>query len=253
MGVTIPISQVVTIVPAEGPVVIKRDNKYRVGVVDANISGRPLGAVIADVKTQLKPIEKSLPAGYTISYKGDYENMQESFQQLALALILAVLLIYMVMASQFESLIHPFTIMFTIPLAGIGVVWTLLLFGKTLSMVSFMGVIILTGIVVSNGIVMVDYINQCRQGGLSVREAIIEGCKTRLRPVIITAGATIIAMIPMAFFGGAESAMSSPMAVSVIGGLISATFLTLFVVPLVYLALDRFGSWIKHNTKRVIG
>jgi HAE1 family hydrophobic/amphiphilic exporter-1 len=253
MGVTIPLSQVVTIVPAEGPVVIKRDNKYRVGIVDANISGRPLGAIVADVKTKLASIEKSLPSGYSISYKGDYENMQESFQQLALALILAVLLIYMVMASQFESLVHPFTIMFTIPLAGIGVVWILLLLGKTLSMVSFLGIIILTGIVVSNGIVMVDYINQCRNRGMAIRDAILDGCKTRLRPVIITAGATIIAMIPMGFFGGAEGAATSSMALSVIGGLISATFLTLFVVPLVYLALDRFGSWVKGRFKKAIG
>ncbi len=253
MGVTIPLSQVVTIVPAEGPVVIKRDSKFRVGVVDANISGRPLGAIVSDVKTRLASIEKSLPAGYSISYKGDYENMQESFQQLALALVLAVLLIYMVMASQFESLIHPFTIMFTIPLAGIGVVWILLLLGKTLSMVSFLGIIILTGIVVSNGIVMVDYINQCRHRGMGIRDAVMEGCKTRLRPVIITAGATIIAMIPMGFFGGAEGAATSSMALSVIGGLISATFLTLFVIPLVYMAFDRFGVWIKGRFKKVIG
>jgi HAE1 family hydrophobic/amphiphilic exporter-1 len=253
LGITIPLSQVATILPAEGPVVIKRDNKFRVGIVDANITGRPLGAIIADIKTRLAPIEKSLPAGYSISYKGDYENMQESFQQLFLALILAVLLIYMVMASQFESLVHPFTIMFTIPLAGIGVVWILLLLGKTLSMVSFLGIIILTGIVVSNGIVMVDYINQCRHNGMAIRDAILEGCKTRLRPVIITAGATIIAMIPMGFFGGAEGATTSSMAVSVIGGLISATVLTLFIVPLVYMVLDRFGAWVKGAFKKVIG
>ena len=252
-GVTIPLSQVVTIVPAEGPAVIKRDSKFRVGIVDANITGRPLGAIVADVKTRLAPLEKSLPAGYTISYKGDYENMQESFQQLALALILAVLLIYMVMASQFESLVHPFTIMFTIPLAGIGVVWILLLLGKTLSMVSFLGIIILTGIVVSNGIVMVDYINQCRHRGMAIRDAVIEGCKTRLRPVIITASATVVAMVPMGFFGGTEGSTTSPMALSVIGGLISATFFTLFVVPLVYMAFDKFGQWVKGKFKKVIG
>jgi hydrophobic/amphiphilic exporter-1 (mainly G- bacteria), HAE1 family len=253
MGVTIPLSQVATILPAEGPVVIKRDNKFRVGIVDANITGRPLGAIVSDVKARLAPVEKSLPAGYSISYKGDYESMQESFQQLFLALILAVLLIYMVMASQFESLVHPFTIMFTIPLAGIGVVWILLLLGKTLSMVSFLGVIILTGIVVSNGIVMVDYINQCRHRGMAIRDAVLEGCKTRLRPVIITASATIVAMVPMGFFGGAEGATTSSMALSVIGGLISATFLTLFVVPLVYMVLDRMGAWVKGKFKKVIG
>jgi len=253
MGITIPLSQVAKIETGEGPVVIKRDNKFRVGIVDANISGRPLGSVVADIKSRLKPLESSLPPGYSIAYKGDYENMQETFQQLRLALILAVILIYMVMASQFESLVHPFTIMFTIPLAGIGVVWMLLLLGKTLSMVSFLGVIILTGIVVSNGIVMVDYINQCREGGMKIREAIVEGCKTRLRPVLITAGATIFGMIPMGFFGGKEGALTSSMAVSVIGGLISATIFTLFVVPIVYMGFDSFGAWVKKHFKRAIG
>jgi hydrophobic/amphiphilic exporter-1 (mainly G- bacteria), HAE1 family len=253
MGVTIPLSQVARMEAAEGPVVIKRDNKFRVGIVDANITGRPLGAVVADVKTKIASIEKSLPEGYQIVFKGEFEQMQESFQQLILALLLAVLLIYMVMASQFESLIHPFVIMFTIPLAAIGVVWILLIFGKTLSLVSFLGVIILTGIVVSNGIVMVDYINQLREAGAGIRDAILEGCRTRLRPVIITAGATIMGMIPMAFFSGSEGETTSAMALSVIGGLISATFLTLFVIPLVYQFFDRVGGWIKHGFKRAIG
>jgi HAE1 family hydrophobic/amphiphilic exporter-1 len=252
MGATISLSQVAHLVPAEGPVVIKRDNKFRVGIVDANLSGRDLGSTIKDVKVRLASVEKALPAGYSISYAGDYDDMMNTFAQLLLALAIAVLLIYMVMASQFESLIHPLVIMFTIPLAGIGVVWILLLLGKTLSIVSMMGIIILTGISVSNGIVMVDYVNQLRAAGHSMREAILEGCKTRLRPVIITAGATIMGMVPMAFFPSADSAQMSSMALSVIGGLTSATLLTLFVIPVAYQYLDRFGAWVKRSLKRAI-
>jgi len=161
-------------------------------------------------------------------------------------------LVYMVMAAQFESLVHPFVIMFTIPLAAIGVVWALLLFGKTLSVASFMGIIILTGIVVSNGIVMVDYVNQLRRRGLDTHDALIEGGKTRLRPVIITAGATIMGMIPLAVDRSESAALSSPMAIAVIGGLITATFLTLFVIPVVYQYFDRFGKWVKRGVVRVI-
>jgi HAE1 family hydrophobic/amphiphilic exporter-1 len=252
-GATITLSQVAAIEPAEGPLVINRDNKFRTGLVDANFSDRPLGTIVKDIQMRIKPIEKALPSGYSISFGGEFKDMQETFTQLLLALLIAVLLIYMVMAAQFESLVHPFVIMFTIPLAAIGVVWALLIFGKTLSVASFMGIIILTGIVVSNGIVLVDYVNQLRRRGLNSREALIEGGRTRLRPVIITAGATIMGMVPMAVDRSESASMSSPMAIAVIGGLISATFLTLFVVPVVYQAFDRFGGFVKRRVRKVIG
>lgn len=251
-GVIIPLSQIVSVSEEEGPVTINRDNKFRVGIVDANLADRPLGSVVKDIKTRLAPVEKSMPDGYSIEFKGEFEDMQEAFGQLVLALIIAILLIYMIMASQFESLVHPFVIMFTIPLAAIGVVWILLLLGKTLSIVTFMGIIILVGIVVSNGIVMIDYVNQVRETGKPVVDSLIEGCQTRLRPVIITACATIAGMIPMAFFSGSEGAQMSPMALAVIGGLISSTFLTLFVIPVVYLYMDKFAFWITHHVKRAI-
>ncbi len=251
-GATVTLSQVTTIVPTEGPVVINRDNKFRTGVVDANISGRPLGSIVKDIKAGIAPIEKALPSGYSINFGGEFKDMQETFLQLFYALLIAMLLMYMVMAAQFESLIHPLVIFFTIPLSAIGVVWILLLFGKTLSVVSFIGLIILAGIVLSNGIVMVDYINQLRRSGTGVREALIEGSKTRLRPVIITAGATIMGMAPMAFDKTESSAMTSPMAFTVIGGLISATFLTLFIIPVVYQYFDRFGQGVLKRVKRVI-
>jgi hydrophobic/amphiphilic exporter-1 (mainly G- bacteria), HAE1 family len=251
-GASVSLSQVTTLIPTEGPVVINRDNKFRTGVVDANISGRPLGSVVKDIKARIGPIEKALPSGYSISFGGEFKDMQETFMQLIYALLIAILLTYMIMAAQFESLLHPFVIFFTIPLSAIGVVWILLLFGKTLSVISFIGLIILAGIVLSNGIVMVDYINQLRRSGLALREGIIEGCKTRLRPVIITAGATIMGMVPMAFDKSESSAMTSPMAFTVIGGLLSATFLTLFVIPVVYQYFDRFGQGVLRRVKRVI-
>ncbi|MBN1981836.1 MAG: efflux RND transporter permease subunit [Chitinivibrionales bacterium] len=251
-GTTITLSQVAALVSAEGPLSINRDNKFRVGTVDANISGRPLGAVVKDVKMAITSIEKALPEGYSIVFGGEFQDMQETFGQLALALLLAILLIYMVMASQFESLMHPFVIMFTIPLASIGVVWILLLFGKTLSVVSFVGIIILTGIVASNGIVLVDYINQLREKGADLRQALIEGGKTRLRPVVITATVTICAMVPMALSTSQGSEMRAPMALTVIGGLISATFLTIFVIPIVYQYSDRLSSWMKKIFKSAL-
>ncbi len=251
-GAIIPLSQVTTMSEGLGPVTIKRDNKYRIGIVDANLENRPLGEVVNDVKARLEPIKKAMPQGYAIEFKGEFEDMQDAFGQLLLALIVAILLIYMIMASQFESLVHPFVIMFTIPLAAIGVVWILLLLGKTLSIVTFMGIIILVGIVISNGIVMVDYINQLREAGNDMHTSLVEGCQTRLRPVIITALATIVGMIPMAFFGGKDGSQMAPMATAVIGGLISSTFLTLYVIPIVYQYVDQIATWVKHFAKKAI-
>ncbi|NLD91328.1 MAG: efflux RND transporter permease subunit [Fibrobacter sp.] len=251
-GAIIPLSQVTTMSEGLGPVTIKRDNKYRIGIVDANLENRPLGDVVKDVEARLDQIKNALPEGYALEFKGEFQDMQEAFLQLLIALIIAILLIYMIMASQFESLVHPFVIMFTIPLAAIGVVWILLILGKTLSIVTFMGIIILVGIVISNGIVMVDYINQLREAGKNMHDSLVEGCQTRLRPVIITALATIVGMIPMAFFGGKDGSQMAPMATAVIGGLISSTFLTLYVIPIVYQYVDQIAGWIKHHAKKAI-
>jgi HAE1 family hydrophobic/amphiphilic exporter-1 len=158
----------------------------------------------------------------------------------------------MVMASQFESLMHPFIIMFTFPLAVIGVIWILLLAGKTFSVVTFVGVIILAGIAVNNGIVLIDYVNQLRARGLSRRDALVEGGTTRIRPVLITAGTTIVGMLPMALSTSEGAEMRGPMALTVIGGLFSATMLTLFVIPVMYQALDEFGGAVKAFVKRLL-
>jgi HAE1 family hydrophobic/amphiphilic exporter-1 len=162
-----------------------------------------------------------------------------------LALILAIVLVYAVMASQFENLKFPFIIMFTIPLAFIGVVIALGLTGNNISLVTFMGFIMLGGIVVNNGIIMVDYISQLIGKGTDKYEAVVKGAVTRLRPIIITALSTIMGMVPMAISTSEGSEMRSPMAIALIGGLLASTFLTLFIVPILYTYFSKIK--IKNN------
>jgi HAE1 family hydrophobic/amphiphilic exporter-1 len=235
----VQLDQVARIVPGEGPIQINRENQSRVVTVSANIAGRDLGSVMKDIITRVTPLEKTLPSGYFIEYSGQYEDMQEAFMTMIAVVALATLLVYMIMASQFESFKHPMVIMFTIPLALIGVVFALFITGTSISLVALIGFVILSGIAVNNGIVMVDYINQLRRGGMDTRQAILEGSAVRLRPVLITALTTIMGMVPMAVSTSAGSQMRAPMAVTVIGGLVATTILTLFVVPAIYSLFER--------------
>jgi HAE1 family hydrophobic/amphiphilic exporter-1 len=165
--------------------------------------------------------------------------MTDAFKTLAAAFLLASLLVYMVMASQFESFRHPIIIMFTIPLALIGVVFGLLVAGKSVSLPVLIGFILLAGIAVNNGIVMIDYMNQLWRGGLDKREAIITGAVTRLRAVLLTALTTILGMLPMALSRSEGSEFRSPMAITVLGGLMATTFLTLFIIPVIYSLFEK--------------
>lgn len=223
----------------EGPIQITRENQMRKISITANIAGRDLGTIMRDIRGRLGDFEKQLPPGYFLEYGGAYEQMIDAFKVLAAALALAVLLVYMVMASQFENFLHPFVIMFTIPLAIIGVIFGLFVSGKPVSLPALIGVIILAGIAVNNGIVMIDYINQLIRRGLDKREAIIRGSVTRLRPVLLTALTTILGMLPMAVAGGSGAEFRSPMAVAVVGGLTATTLLTLFVIPIIYSIFSR--------------
>ncbi len=241
MKTQIPLAQVASITREEGPVKIVRDNQSRVVLVSASILDRDLGSVMTEIIEILKPIRATLPDGYFVEYGGQYEQMIDTFITLGQALALAILLVFMVMASQFESLIHPLVIMVTIPLALIGVVIGFLISGVTISLTSFIGFILLTGIVVNNGIVLVDYINQLRRKGIEATAAIIEAGSTRLRPVLITALTTIFGMLPMVLDSSEGAEMRAPMAITVIGGLTAATFLTLFVVPSLYSLLADAG------------
>ena len=241
MKTQIPLAQVASITREEGPVKIVRDNQSRVVLVSASILDRDLGSVMTEIIEILKPIRATLPDGYFVEYGGQYEQMIDTFITLGQALALAILLVFMVMASQFESLIHPLVIMVTIPLALIGVVIGFLISGVTISLTSFIGFILLTGIVVNNGIVLVDYINQLRRKGIEATAAIIEAGSTRLRPVLITALTTIFGMLPMVLDSREGAEVRAPMAITVIGGLTAATFLTLFVVPSLYSLLADAG------------
>ena len=233
-GQTIYLEQVADISSAEGPIMINRENQARRVSITANITGRDLGSVVRDIKARLAGYEKSLPPGYFLEYGGSYEQMQDAFIILAAAFALAVLLVYMVMASQFEHFVHPFIIMFTVPLGIIGVIIGLLVTGRTISLAVLVGVILLMGIAVNNGIVMIDYINQLIKRGIDKREAILQGSTTRLRAVLLTALTTVLGTLPMAFSRSSGSEFRAPLGVVIAFGLTTTTFLTLFIIPIIY-------------------
>jgi len=235
----VSLEQVASIERGEGPIQINRENQARVVTVTANIAGRDLGSIVRDIKKRIANVERGLPLGYFIEFGGQYEQMQEAFIIMAGAFALATLLVYMIMASQFESFKHPFVIMFTIPLAIVGVILALLISGQPVSLPALIGFIMLGGIAVNNGIVMVDYINQLKRRGVDKKEALLEACTVRLRPVLITAFTTILGMLPMALSVSEGAEMRAPMAIAVIGGLTATTFLTLFVIPIIYSLFDR--------------
>ncbi len=231
-GNLVPLYHVADFVKKMGPVKITREDQERDVTVTANTFERDIGSIVENIKSMESGMD--IPEGYFIEYGGTYEDMHEAFVSLAQALAIAIILIYMIMAAQFESLLHPFVIMFTVPLSFIGAVFGLIVFHKTLSVPAFMGMIILSGVVVNNGIVMIDYINHLRRKGVKPLEAIVEGATIRLRPVLITTFTTVAGMLPMALSQTQGSELRSPMAVAVAGGLLFSTFLTLFVIPVVY-------------------
>jgi len=239
-GALVPLREVADLNQKVSPVMISRENQTRICSITGELHERSLGDVMDDIRKQLDNF--SLPHGYYITYGGELKEMTEAFSDLALALLLGILLVYMVMASQFESLFHPFVIMFTIPLGFIGVIWAFVFTGMTFSIGAFIGVILLVGIAVKNGIVLVDYINTLRQRGLERKDAILRAGPIRLRPVLMTALCAIFGMLPLALGTGEGGEMNAPLAVAVIGGLIVATFLTLVVVPVMYTLLEDLGK-----------
>lgn len=235
----IHLDQVASISQGEGPIHITRENQARKVSILANIADRDLGSIIQDINKRLKVVEDNLPAGYRVEYGGQYKEMRETFVVMSGTFILAALLVYMILASLFESFLYPFIIMFTIPLAFIGVVLALLFSGKPINLPVLIGFVILGGIAVNNGIVMVDYINQMKKKGVEKKDAILQACAVRLRPVLITALTTIFGMLPMALSTSAGSELRAPMAITVVGGLTATTFLTLFIIPIIYSLIDR--------------
>jgi HAE1 family hydrophobic/amphiphilic exporter-1 len=233
---SIPLSEVASFELSTGPVQINRENQARQGTISCDLLNRDLGSVTGDIQAEVSKIR--LPAGYTIDYGGENEQMADAFSSLILAFLMAILLVYVVMVLQYESFRDPFVILFSLPGAVIGVVLALLVTGASFSVSAFIGVIMLVGIAVANAIVYVDYLKQMLASGMERTAALLETGRVRLRPILMTALATILAMIPLATGLGEGGETNAPLAIVVIGGLLAATFVTLFLVPVVYSILD---------------
>lgn len=237
-GRVVPLENVVDLSYNISPIQIERKYQQRIIHVTANTSGRDLGSIASEIEERISRMK--VPEGFSVQLKGARLEQKEAFRSLIFAMSLAIMLIYMVLASQFSSLIHPFLIMFSVPMGFIGVIWALFLTGSTLSVISFIGMIMMVGIVVSNAIILTDYINRLRKEGMDLEESIIKAGRIRLRPILMTSLTTIFGLLPMALGLGEGSEAYSSLAIAVIGGLSVSTILTLIFIPTLYFVVERF-------------
>jgi len=219
-----------------GPVMLERKYQQRIVKINANPAGRDLGGISGDLEGRFRDLP--LPPGFSVQLGGQTVQQREAFSSLKFTSLLALMLVYMVMASQFKSLLDPFIIMFSVPLGMIGVIWALFLTNTTLNVTSFMGIIMMVGIVVSNGVLLVEYINELRRHGLALHEAVMRAGRTRLRPIVMTSLTTVVGLIPMALGIDVGSEANAPLARAVIGGLTISTALTLVFIPTLYVMLE---------------
>ncbi|MBK7630422.1 MAG: efflux RND transporter permease subunit [Ignavibacteriales bacterium] len=246
----IPITDIATITQDVGPAKINRYARQKEIRVDANLDGRFLGVVLGDILKETSNLE--LKSGYSINVIGQGQTQEESFGNMLLTLLLAIVFVYIVLAAQFDSFIHPFSIMLALPMSIIGAVLSLLIFGSALSVMSMIGIIMLMGLVTKNGILLVDYTNVLRERGMSRFDALVKAGPTRLRPILMTTFAMIFGMVPVALALGEGAEFRAPMGQAVIGGLITSTLLTLFIVPVVYSILDDVSNYFSKNKKNKI-
>ena len=245
----IPLRELVTVRETVGPAEIRREDQGRVVAVYADVASGGLDGAIAAIQGAMREMTPPLDVGWDVG--GENEEMLKSFRDLAFAFGLALLLVYMILAAQFESFVHPFTILMAVPLALVGAVLALALTGQGLNTMSLIGVVILVGIVVNDAIVKVDFINQARARGRGLREAIMEAGEVRLRPIVMTTVTTVLGLTPMALGIGRGADLRAPMAISVIGGLLMATALTLIVVPVVYSVVEDVRMGFRKRMGRV--
>jgi HAE1 family hydrophobic/amphiphilic exporter-1 len=246
-GQSVPIGSLVTMQRREGPVSIDRQDQERVVTVNANYANRDLGSIMQEIDERLTAL--SVPLGFSFNYGGEYEEQQKSFNELLLVLGLAIVLVYMVMAAQFESLRDPLIILFSIPLAAIGIALILVLTNTTFNIQAFIGTIMLAGIVVNNAIVLIDYTNLLRRRDqLPLRHAVELAGRRRLRPILMTTLTTILGLVPMALGFGEGAEVQSPMARVVIGGLLTSTLITLLFIPTIYTIIEERGMYRKRVT-----
>ena len=255
-SVKVPLSEIADIKTITSPREITRRNQSRTGYIYAMInSSLPLDKVVREAELSLETV--SLPLDYKIEFTGEELKRKESMSNLSFALLLSLILVFMVLAAQFESVIQPFVIMLTIPLAGVGTVLLFFLLGKPLNMMAYIGIIMLGGIAVNNAILFIDRINRLREEGIPKKDAIVLAGTQRIRPILMTSLTTILALLPLTFGIGESASLRSPMALAVVGGLVSSTILTLIVIPCVYWVFDSFSKWItgtgkvKENTGRI--
>jgi hydrophobe/amphiphile efflux-1 (HAE1) family protein len=235
-GRPISLGSVAEVKQGVGPVMIERKYQQRLIKITATPQGKDLGSIAQDIEDKLKALP--LPPGFQFQLTGQIQQQREAFGSLKFTSLLAIILVYMVMASQFRSLLDPFIIMFSVPLGMIGVIWSLFLTRTTLNVTSFMGIIMMVGIVVSNGVLLVEYMNELRRHGHGVREAVMLGGRTRLRPILMTSICTVVGLIPMALGIGTGSEANAPLARAVIGGLTVSTALTLLLIPTLYVMIE---------------
>jgi HAE1 family hydrophobic/amphiphilic exporter-1 len=244
----VSLASLTSMVVAASPTEINRRDLARQVTVSANLDNLPVGTAVKHVEAASKRI--NMPPGYSVNLSGEAEDMAESFGYMGESLILAVLFVYLILAAQFESFFEPFAIMLSLPLSIVGMAGMLKLTGDTVNIMSLIGLIMLMGLVTKNAILLVDYAKVLqRRDGLGRREAVILAGRTRLRPIIMTTLAMIFGMLPLFLAIGSGAEMRAPMARAVVGGLITSTFLTLLVVPVMYTVMDDFGAWLKRKWK----
>jgi len=253
VGDVLPVSAVVTPKRGRGPTEIDRVNGQRVVYISANLnSGVPLGLAVEKIRAKLTGLQ--LPEDFSVFFGGEYEEQQKAAADFSLSILIALVLIYMVMAAQFERFFDPVVVMFSVPLAIIGVVPTLLLTGTTINMQSLMGMIMLIGIVVNNAIVLVDYINLMRrEHGMNVRDAVVASGRLRLRPILMTTLTTVLGLLPLSFGFGAGGEIQASLARVVIGGLTASTLVTLVFIPVLYVSKENLLSWVASRTRVSFG
>jgi hydrophobic/amphiphilic exporter-1 (mainly G- bacteria), HAE1 family len=243
-SVKVPLSSLATIKKVISPREITRNDQIRTSYIYAMVNkSKPFDKIVLDANQSLKSVP--LPANYRIQITGEELMRKESMSNLTFALILSIILVFMVLAAEFESIIQPFVILLTIPLAAVGTILTFFILGKSLNMMAYIGIIMLGGIAVSNAIILIDRINQLRQTGLSKKDSIITAGSQRIRPILMTSLTTIFALIPLTIGIGESASLRSPMALAVIGGLVTSTILTLIVIPCVYWVFDSFSELIQ--------
>jgi len=248
-GKFVALRNLVEVEEGTGPVQIDRQNRTRQVTLMANLKdGKPLGEALEDIR-QIES-EIGLPDGVTSTFTGAGDLMAESFASIGFSMVLAVVLIYMVLAAQFESLVHPFTVMLSLPLSVVGALGLLFVAGKTLNIFSMIGMIMLMGLVTKNAILLVDYTNLLRRRGMARQEAQLRAGPVRLRPILMTAFSTVAGMIPVAMGLGSGAETRSPMGIAIVGGMLTSTVLTLIVVPVVYSLMDDLAGWLRRLAHR---